>query len=570
MHKNNPLVSIIIPVHNGEKYLKEAIESVLNQTYKNWELIIVNDASSDSTVKIATKYARADKKIKLFNHRHKKYRSGALNTGISNARGQFISFLDADDIYYPDKTEKQIDFLLKNPKVDMVYGDMRVFDENGTKYISRAIEFKEDPKKILLDISEKEIVPGSPAYKLLGYKNKYQIIPGCSVMIRKKVFDHIMLDENLKTSQDYDLWFQIIGRDHKIAKLPIMAYQYRHHPDQTTHTKNIPVKKRTTSEESNNYIIKKLKSWDYFKIPGETKPKILLVPNVPDWAFDFEADQIIKNFSDKFDFTKKYHADLFTSENYSKYDRIFVFFWPGAKHFLDRLTAQEAKDKLIVGVFSYNSWENRKQEAKKVFARCRSVVVNDKNLFTIFSSKNHTTHYAKKWVDQKHFKPTKKTISTTDKLIVGWAGNPDHHGAGYKGYWNILLPVCERNKDWITLKAALKNSKHISYQKMPRFYNSIDVITCLSRGETGPNSLLEAGACGKPAVSVRVGVAEELIKDDLNGILIERNQKSLEEALKKLHKQKKLIKTMGQRSRQEILKNWTCEKNIKTYLEIFN
>jgi glycosyltransferase involved in cell wall biosynthesis len=131
------------------------------------------------------------------------------------------------------------------------------------------------------------------------------------------------------------------------------------------------------------------------------------------------------------------------------------------------------------------------------------------------------------------------------------------------------VPVCERNKDWIVLKSALKNSP-ISFKKIPDFYNSIDVITCLSKGETGPNSLLEAGACGKPAVSVRVGVAEELIKNDFNGLLIERNEQALEKALRKLYNDKKHLKLMGQRMRQEVLKNWTRDKNISSYKKIFN
>ena len=563
--KKETLVSIIIPVHNGEKYLAAAIESITCQNYRNWELIIVNDASTDSTKQIALRYAKTDSRIRLANHRQKKYRAGALNTGLAQARGEFVSFLDADDLYFPDKTAKQAAFLKKNPGIDMVYSDMESFDESGAKEFRQAIDFKKDPKEILLEVSEKEIVAGTSAFTILAYGNSYRGIPSCSVMIRKKVFASVNFDEKLKTSQDYDLWFQIIGRGFKLARLPLLSYRYRYHPEQITRTKN-----QTTKNESYNYIIKKLKNWDYFKIPGKTKPKILLIPNVPDWAFDFEADEIIKRFGDRYDFTKKYHVDFAIGyENYSKYDRIFVFFWPAAKQMLNRLSPEEAKEKLVAGVFSFNSWEGRKKEAKEIFLRCRGVVVNNRKLYQAFKSPKYRTHYIPKWVDTKAFRPRLSKASSGGKLTVGWTGNPDHNGKSYKGYWNILLPVCERNKDWIILKSALK-SNSIPFRKMPAFYNSIDVITCLSKGETGPNSLLEAGACGKPAVSVRVGVAPELIKNGKTGILIERSQKSLERALKKLHGDKRQLKRMGRQMRQEILKNWTCQKNIDAYRQIFD
>ncbi len=563
MFKKNSLVSIIIPVYNGEKFLKEAINSVLEQTYDNWELIIVNDASTDSSAKIARDYASSNNKIRLFNHSQNKYRSGALNTGITKARGEFICFLDADDIYFKDKTASQVDFLNKNPKIDMVYSNLEIFDESGGKNYREAIDFKEDPKQLLLDVSEKFIKPHTSSHIILGYKNDFKIIPSCSVMIRREVFESVKFDENLKTGQDYDLWFQIIGQGYKVAKLPILSYYYRSHPGQITNTKN-----KETKDKSASYIISKLKSWEYFKIPGKSKPKILLVPNVHNWAYDFEADQIIKNFSEQFDFTKRYHGDFcIGTENYSKYDKIYSFFWSGAYHFFEQLTSEELKEKLVVGIFSYNSWEGKINELKKILKRCNSLVSNDKKILEKFKSPHYKSYYVKKWVDCNHFKPLTKKSS--EKLVVGWAGNPNHHGISYKGYWDILIPVCKKNSNWLTLKSALKNVNPITYEKMPEFYNGIDVNTCLSKGETGPNSLLEAGACAVPSISVDTGIASELIKNNWNGIIIKRNQKALENALRKLYENRNLAKTMGERTKQIVLKEWTCEKNIQTYQKIF-
>lgn len=563
--QKNPLVSIIIPVYNGEKYLAEAIDSVIGQSYERWELIIVNDASTDRTKEIIRRYAQSDRKIKIVYHRRNKYRAGALNTGIEKAKGKYIAFLDADDIYFSDKTAKQVEFLENHPAVDLVYGNMKVFDSSGNFYLREAIDFTEDPAQILKEASKKNIENGTPACKLLGYKNGYRIIPGCSVMIKKRVFRFIRLDEKLKTSQDYDLWFQIIGQGYQLAKLPLLTYAYRCHPEQISSTKN-----KAARIDSDNRIIYKLKTEQYFKKP-KARPKILLVPNTPNWAFDFEADQIIKHFSHRYEFTKLYQQSLWMNEeNYLRYDKIYVFFWPAVNHFLKKMTPEEAKKRLITGVFSYNSWERKKRKAEKIFSQCRAVVVNDKKLYRLFQSKKYRTYYVKKWVDVKHFSPAAVERKKTKKLIVGWSGNPNHVDRNYKGYWNIVKPVCERNADWIELKSALQKLGAISYKNMPKFYNSIDIITCLSKAETGPNSLLEAGACGKPAVSVKAGIASELIKSGHNGFLINRDRKSLENALRQLYQNKNLAKKMGRRTRLEIKKNWTCEKNIKPYQKIFD
>lgn len=116
MKKNgdNDLVSIIMPAYNSEKYIREAIESVLNQSYKNWELIVVNDASSDSTENIIKEYATQNNKIVLISFSENKGVSNARNIAISSAKGRYIAFLDSDDIWTSDKLTKQIVFMKEN------------------------------------------------------------------------------------------------------------------------------------------------------------------------------------------------------------------------------------------------------------------------------------------------------------------------------------------------------------------------------------------------------------------------------------------------------------------------
>ena len=111
---NDDLVSVIMPAYNSEKYIGEAIDSVLSQSYKNWELIIVNDASSDNTESIIKEYAGKNSKIVLISLSENKGVSNARNIAVQNARGRFVAFLDSDDIWTYDKLTKQISYMKEN------------------------------------------------------------------------------------------------------------------------------------------------------------------------------------------------------------------------------------------------------------------------------------------------------------------------------------------------------------------------------------------------------------------------------------------------------------------------
>ena len=103
------LVSIVVPVYNAERFLDETINTVLNQTYTNWELILVNDCSTDNSVNVIKKYK--DKRIKLINNKTNSKAAISRNNGITKAKGRYICFLDADDLWDKDKLEKQVKFM---------------------------------------------------------------------------------------------------------------------------------------------------------------------------------------------------------------------------------------------------------------------------------------------------------------------------------------------------------------------------------------------------------------------------------------------------------------------------
>jgi glycosyltransferase involved in cell wall biosynthesis len=186
----NPLVSIVIPVHNGSNYLREAIESALTQTYKNIEVLVINDGSTDNgeTEKIALTYGN---NIKYY----KKPNGGvasALNVGIEKMQGEYFSWLSHDDLYFPDKILNQIDILKNGTDKNIVlYSDI-VYIDSDSKVLSYLKLPHYEPKMF------------RPAFIQSG------LINGCTLLVPKICFEICgIFNVNLKTTQDYDMWFRI-------------------------------------------------------------------------------------------------------------------------------------------------------------------------------------------------------------------------------------------------------------------------------------------------------------------------------------------------------------------------
>ena len=132
------LVSIVTPTYNSEKYISKTILSVQEQTYNNWEMIIVDDFSTDNTFEIANTFARLDSRIKLM-QLHKNSGAGfARNKALELAKGKYMAFLDADDLWKPEKLKKQIDFILEN-NLKFTFSFYECIDENG-KSLNRTVQ----------------------------------------------------------------------------------------------------------------------------------------------------------------------------------------------------------------------------------------------------------------------------------------------------------------------------------------------------------------------------------------------------------------------------------------------
>jgi len=190
-NKQQKLVSVIIPAYNIEKYISQTIESVICQTYKNIEIIIVNDGSTDNTDKIIQEYGKKDERIVIYNQLNKGL-SAARNSGFKIAKGDYFCLIDGDDIMLPEKIESQIYFLEKNIFADFIYSKVYCFiDGTNNIYIQK------------MDNASSPYVYN----KLLSYGN---FISPNSVFFKRNIFDKLGgFDENLRSSEDFDYWLYL-------------------------------------------------------------------------------------------------------------------------------------------------------------------------------------------------------------------------------------------------------------------------------------------------------------------------------------------------------------------------
>jgi glycosyltransferase involved in cell wall biosynthesis len=182
-----PRVSVVTIFLDAERFMEEAIQSVLDQTYESWELLLVDDGSTDGSTEIARRYAAAHPKIRYLEHEgHRNLgMSASRNLGIDSARGEFIAFLDADDIYLPEKLERQVALLEAMPDVAMVYGPtLRWYSWTGEE-----TDRQQDRCMRLGVIPDTTVLP--PRIATLIVRRRADSPGTCSVLIRKTVLEEV-------------------------------------------------------------------------------------------------------------------------------------------------------------------------------------------------------------------------------------------------------------------------------------------------------------------------------------------------------------------------------------------
>lgn len=210
---SGPLVSIILPTYNGARYLDASISSCLEQSYRNLELIIVDDCSKDSTPDIIRKRAAQDPRIRPVTHETNKKLPGALNTGFAHARGEYLTWTSDDNLYQPDAIARMVKALDGEPDVSVVYAGYAVINDAG---------------QVLNTMPAKQ-----PSQLVLGN------VVGACFLYRKSVQDAIgPYDESIFLAEDYDFWLRA-AQQFQFAALDSELYSYREHEGSLSATRCI-------------------------------------------------------------------------------------------------------------------------------------------------------------------------------------------------------------------------------------------------------------------------------------------------------------------------------------------
>jgi len=249
-----PLISIIVPCYNQAHFLNECLSSVMKQTYTNWECIIVNDGSTDSTPQVAKKWVIKEKRYKYISKSNGGL-SNARNTGIEKAKGDYFLFLDSDDIILPEKLKQSID-LLQNENTDVVITNFLRLKGNTKKV-----------KKAFCILKKKYFTYENI---LLKWDSKFTFPPHC-ILISRKILGTCRFNEKLKAKEDWVMWLNIFEKKPKVSFINKALVYYR------IHSKNMT--------KDSNHMIKNMEK-SYSEILSDIDPRYL-------------NDFIKKGFSDR-------------------------------------------------------------------------------------------------------------------------------------------------------------------------------------------------------------------------------------------------------------------------------
>lgn len=220
-----PLVSIVIPVYNGANYMKEAIDSALNQTYENIEVLVINDGSKDDgeTEKIALSYGD---KIRYF-YKENGGVSSALNLGIREMKGEYFSWLSHDDVYFPEKVSSQMEALQRFKTKNIVCCCKSIMIDKDSNTITRAIKRKDLEKNTVIDSDN-----------VLIHLLKTESFNGCALLIPKNIFtdNDLYFDESMRYSQDLLMWYRIFLKGYSLIYTDEIGVKNRIHDRQLTQT----------------------------------------------------------------------------------------------------------------------------------------------------------------------------------------------------------------------------------------------------------------------------------------------------------------------------------------------
>lgn len=315
MRKTNkePIISVIMPVLNGELFLKESIESILNQTFKYFELIVINDNSVDNTLEITKNFIKKDNRIVLINNKINLGRSKSRNKGLKIAKGKYIAILDADDVSTKKRLEKQYNFLEKNKFYFLVGANAHYVDENG---------------KLIL--KTKQICNERKLLKRLMLKNA--IIHSTTMFRNQKGLKY---REKFVYSQDYDFYLYLVSKGFRLTNIKDYVLKYR--IKRKSALVDTIAKQKLFSIKANKFYHERLKfGKDSYR---KFNPNRILLINVEKSKNKVVMESVIKAsfILDDFQRTKKVCKNYFKFHGFSKKILIYYIFSFFGKNFKNKI-----------------------------------------------------------------------------------------------------------------------------------------------------------------------------------------------------------------------------------------
>ena len=212
-------VTIILPVFNTENYIKRCLDSILSQSYNYWDLIVVDDGSTDSSGIICDKYAQTDTRIKVI-HKINEGASSARKLGIKSSKGEFLFFIDSDDYIDPNTLEELLS-PLKESNQDIIIGNINIVRNNR------------------IYCNEQQLISGNNKISLISSLLSILVISSlCGRLIRKNLFDDIVMLDQLKIGEDSIIMYQLFAKTEKVWLINNRLYYYVQHAESAMHSKS--------------------------------------------------------------------------------------------------------------------------------------------------------------------------------------------------------------------------------------------------------------------------------------------------------------------------------------------
>lgn len=205
---DKPKVSVLMPVHNGGRFVRLAVKSILKQTYSDFELLIVDDGSDDETPDVLAQLAKQDSRICVLRNPKKMGLGWTLNLGVQAARGEWVARMDADDVSHPERLGRQLAAVQDDPSIDVIGTQAVDIDADGKPVGLRSVPLTHEAIRAVLPWANPMIHP--------------------SVLFRRRAVISVgSYDPNLTNVEDYDLWFRCVAGGLKLANLPDVLLGYR-------------------------------------------------------------------------------------------------------------------------------------------------------------------------------------------------------------------------------------------------------------------------------------------------------------------------------------------------------